>query len=98
APRVPRASGRRWQRAVLELGATIDPMNSSRARALALAAVLLKVVLLSAGAALSSTYPALEYLDKAVSFLLLALAAVWMYRFTKLARSGALWRVSRKLL
>jgi serine phosphatase RsbU (regulator of sigma subunit) len=37
-------------------------------------------------------------LDRAVNFALLALAGVSVYRVTRLARSGLLWRVSRKLI
>ncbi|RPI56318.1 MAG: HAMP domain-containing protein [Acidobacteria bacterium] len=37
-------------------------------------------------------------LDRAVNLALLALAALTAYRLTRLARSGLLWRVSRKLV
>src|SRR5215210_5197546 len=71
---------------------------NSRLNRIAIAAVGLKVLLLGIGATLSASSPALEYLDKATNFLFLVLAAVSLYRFTRLARSGALWSVSRKLL
>ncbi len=71
---------------------------SSLVRGVAIAAITIKVLLLAAGVALRTKYPALEFLDKAISFFLIVVAAVWLYHFTKLARSGALWRVSRKLL
>src|SRR6266511_1449636 len=67
-------------------------------RGVAIAAIAFKVLIVVAGLAMATTNPALEYLDKAVNFLLLVVAAAWLYRLTRLARTGALWRVSRKLL
>jgi serine phosphatase RsbU (regulator of sigma subunit) len=67
-------------------------------RSVAIAAVAMKVLLMAAGLGLRTKYPALEFLDRAISFFLIVVAAVWLYQFTKLARDGALWRVSRKLL
>ena len=71
---------------------------SSLGRGVAIAAIAIKVLLLAAGVALRTKYPALDFLDRAISFFLIVVAAVWLYHFTKSARSGALWRVSRKLL
>ena len=42
--------------------------------------------------------PANVALDRAVNFVILVLAAITVYRVNNLARSGLLWRVSRKLI
>lgn len=73
-------------------------MSSSLVRRVTIAALAIKALLVVAGLVLSTPSPALEYLDKAINFFLLVVANVWIYRFTSQARTGALWRVSRKLL
>ena len=72
-------------------------MSSWLGRGVALTAIAIKVVVVVAGLTLSPT-PALEYLDRFINFFLLVLAAIWIYRLTRLARSGVLWSVSRKLI
>ncbi len=73
-------------------------MKSSLGRGVAIAAIAIKLALIVAGATRPGASPALEYLDKAINLFLLVLGGVWIYQFTRLARVGALWRVSRQLL
>jgi len=73
-------------------------MSSWLGRGVAIAAVAIKVLVAFVELMLPTTYPALEFLDKAINLFLIVLAAVWVYRFTRFARSGALWPVRRQLL
>ena len=73
-------------------------MSSWLGRGVAIAAVAIKVLVAFASLMLPTTYPALEFLDKAINLFLIVLAAVWVYRFTRHARSGVLWPVRRQLL
>jgi serine phosphatase RsbU (regulator of sigma subunit) len=73
-------------------------MNSTMGRSVAVAAIAIKALLVIAGVARPETRSQFEYLDRSINFFLIVLACVWLYRFTRLARSGALWRLSRQLL
>jgi serine phosphatase RsbU (regulator of sigma subunit) len=73
-------------------------MSSWLGRGVVIAAVAIKVLVAFLGLVLPTKYPALEFLDRAINLFLIVLAAVWVYRFTRLARSGALWPVRRQLL
>ena len=73
-------------------------MSSWLGRGVVIAAVALKVLTAFFSLVLPAKYPALEFLDKAITLFLIVLAAVWVYRFTRVARSGALWPVRRQLL
>ena len=68
--------------------------------ALAIAALVLKIliVLLQWTVFSAGVPPAVDYLDRGVNLLLIALAAIWAYRLRAMARAGLLWRVSRKLV
>ena len=67
------------------------------ARRTFIAAIGIKALLFVGGQLLPAP-AALESLDRVVNFVLLAAAATWLYRITRMARTGALWSVSRKLL
>jgi serine phosphatase RsbU (regulator of sigma subunit) len=80
------------------MASELHGMTSTLGRSVAFATIAIKVILVLAGLLRPATRSQFEYLDRSINFFLIILAGIWLYRFTRLARSGALWRLSRQLL